>query len=403
MPNGKDALIDYLKICLEKEKNSSKDLKSIKKINNLLDVINDKRYIVDFKLIEELIRKYETSDIDSILYDIMLNVNRYNNYLMNKNVKYADPILDKDIEFEEFDVDSVDISDILKSLEINELDKDLEYDLKKYIRNEDNKKKLVDFASRLKTNDDGEVSQERVVYDRLGDKNNLISILMYSDINLVRAVINKLNDIGVSVLKVLNNLPSIFIAVSDGKAKYGVPANYDKFMGNIATLESYGVDIKTIINSCPNYLINDVNKNKEDLKKLDNMGIKVKNILENVVKIFSINPQVIINNIEVLNKYGIELTDDDNNYGYRILGMQYLDKKIEYLISNNIWTQDNNKMLDNIDLLYGLLIKLSYMNWKNNLELKKSKNDGIVDNVPFEEEQIELGENEDVSRVPKRV
>ena len=200
MPNGIEEIIKFL----NKYKDKSEGIK--KSIEKIIKIVEDRRYITDYDFIEELVKKYETIDVDNILYDIMLNVNRYNVYLMNKKIKFVEPNIEKNIEFEEVDIN---IDDILEYLEVTEpLDKNLEKDLKKYVKNEKNKEKLMDFAKTLKTSD----NKLRTLFDKVQDKNVLVSILIHSDINLVSGIINKLSDKNININKLVENIPSIFIA-----------------------------------------------------------------------------------------------------------------------------------------------------------------------------------------------
>lgn len=369
MPNGIEEIITFL----DKYKDKSEGVN--KSIDKILKTVEDRRYITDYDFIEELVKKYETIDVDNILYDIMLNVNRYNVYLMNKKIKFVEPNIEKDIEFDEIDIN---IDDILEYLEVKEpLDKNLEKDLKKYVKNEKNKEKLMDFVKTLKTSD----NKLRTIFDKIQDKNVLVSILIHSDINLVNGVINKFSEKNININKVVENIPSIFIATKfDNKCKYEISADYSNFMGNIAYLDKLSIDYSNIL-KYPIFFVNNCNKNQSNIELLMSLGVNVKNILENCGNVFAINPEIIYRNIRLLKYHNIELTDDDNNNGYTILGMKDLENKIDYLIESNAWKHTDEH--DNIDLIRALIIKDDYLKWKNGIKYD------IIDNTSFKKDELD--------------
>jgi len=374
--NGKDVLINYLNKYKDIEINGEKKQNVINSINGLLNIINERRYITKYDFLEELVKRYENSDVDIILYDIMLNVNKYNVYLMNKKIKCVEPNIEKDIEFDEIEIK---IDDILEYLNINEnLDKNLEYDLKKYLKLDGNKEKLMEFASTIKMSD----GKLRTLYDKLENKNVLISILINSDINLINAVINKLSNKNININKVVSNIPSIFIATKyDNKCKYDVRTDYGNFMGNIAYLETLDIDYSNMV-KFPVFFVNNCSKNQSNIEKLMDLNVNVKNILENCGNIFAINPEIIFKNIRLLKYHNIELTNDNNNNGYTILGMKDLDLKIYYLIEKGMWKCTDGEKLDNIDLIRALIIKDDYLKWKNNFKYD------IINSTSFKNEEI---------------
>ena len=373
MPNGVEEIIKFLNKC----KGKTEDKGIINNIDSLIKTVEDRRYITKYNFIEDLVKKYETVDVDNILYEIMLNVNRYNVYLMNKKIKFVEPNIEKDIEFDDVDIN---IDDILSYLEVeNSLDPNLEKDLKKYVKNEKNKNRLMDFAKALKTSD----SKLRTIFDKIQDKNVLVAILIHSDINLVSGIINKLSDKNININKLLENVPSIFIATKfDTKCKYEISADYGNFMGNIAYLETINIDYSNLI-KYPIFFVNKVSTNQTNIELLMSLGVNVKNVLEHCGNIFTINPEIIYKNIRLLKYHNIELTDDNNNNGYTILGMKDLDAKIDYLIEGNMWKHADGEKHDNIDLIRALIIKDDYLKWKNGFKYD------IINNTSFKRDELD--------------
>lgn len=105
-----------------------------------------------------------------------------------------------------------------------------------------------------------------------------------------------------------------------------------------------------------------------------------KNILLHCGNIVVTNPNLIFENIGVLKEYGIPLSNDDNNNGYTILGMNNLKDRLDYLIKNNLWTGKEGN-LDPIDHIRGLIIKDGYMTCKNSSVYDKIGNTSPNDEI----------------------
>ena len=326
--NGIEVLENYLKKCKQIEEENDNNKAVHKLIDNLLNTIEHRRYLVDFDVFEKLVKKYEKVDIDSILNDIILNVNRYNIYLMNKKIKFAIPVLDNDIPLDNI---KIDISDILNYLEVKEeeLDASLVKDLKKYV----DKEVFQNFAKDIKTSDD----LERVLFDKIEDKNILVSILLHSNIENVRNIVKVFKEKEVNINKVVSNIPTIFIKnkINDN-VKYDVLCHYDTFMDNYALSNEFSIDFKKMM-KFPVFFLNDVETNKNLINRLISVGAKPANVLEYAGNVLVLKPEIVFNNIETLKFHGVELTDDENNNGYTILGMANLDSRIDYLIEKELW------------------------------------------------------------------
>ena len=329
MLNGIDILETYLekyKVLEEQKEDSKKSL--IRRIVRVLDCIQDRRYLVDLDEIQNIVTLYENTDLDSILNDIMLNINRYNVYLMNKKVKFTIPVLDTDIPNEDL---VINLKDVLNYLEIKEngLDNNLLKDLENYIQLEN----FENFAKLIKTSND----IERVLFDKILDKNVLVAILLHSNIDCIKSIIDIFKKHNANLNRVVNNIPYIFIKDKvNKKCKYNVETYYDVFIKNVELLEKYNINFKNMLYH-PVFFINDVNKNEEYIIKLIEFGIKPSNVLEHIGNILVLKPDVVFNNINVLKFHGIEFTDDNNNNGYTILGMNNLDEKIDYYIEKELW------------------------------------------------------------------
>ena len=431
--DGINVLLEYFLTFKNIEVNNENNAHIIKKIDKIIKVLENAKnrtkasieYLTDYNLVEEIAKRYDfsivnselstkvlneyslnnadeikTSDkvpsylkeminsskkgIDNILYDIMLNLDRYNVYFMNKKTKSADLPLTSDIPFEELDVQ---LKDVLSYLEVQEeeLDKELVTDLGRYADLD----KFKEMAIAVKTGTDVKFA----LFDKIQDKNVLVSILLHSNLETIETIGKVFEKYKDKVNKVVAGVPSIFIKdVVSSKCKYDVLTHYNNFLGNIALIQEYNLDFKSMTES-PVFLINDPIKNKQMIEQLKNMGVKVNNVLEHVGNILVIKPDIVFRNLNTLALYGINLTDDDNNYGYSLLGMEELDMKLDYLIEQGLWKKSDGVRLDNLDLIRGLIIKDDYLKWKNNFKYDRLDN-ASLEKSEFSNEPFDLTKRE---------
>ena len=294
-------LLEYFSMFKKYEESNENDKSILKNIDNIVNVLNnvknrtDKiRYITNYKEVSKIATRCDISSIlddylkekynitkdsvsgylkdivnninkgiDFIMYDIMLNLNRYNIYLMNKKVKSQDIPITSDINFNTIDVK---LKDVLSYLEVseNDIDKDLLSDLSKYV----NLDKFKTFAISIKT-DSG---MRRVLFDKLEDKNVLISIMLHSSLENVDNIIKIFMSENANINKVVSNIPSIFIKdLVSSKCKYNcIMCNYNNFVNNYNLIKENGVDFKKMLNF-DIFFINDFNVNRGLVDKLNKM------------------------------------------------------------------------------------------------------------------------------------
>ena len=107
-------------------------------------------------------------------------------------------------------------------------------------------------------------------------------------------------------------------------------------MDNYALSNEFSIDFKKMM-KFPVFFLNDVETNKNLINRLISVGAKPANVLEYAGNVLVLKPEIVFNNIETLKFHGVELTDDENNNGYTILGMANLDSRIDYLIEKELW------------------------------------------------------------------
>ncbi len=383
MLNGIDALNKIFTKYKNIELRTEKDESYSKKIDNILNNIENRKYIENYDIVEEIVKRYETSEMDLKLLECMLNVNRYNIYIMNKNLKFVEPDLNKNIEFNEV---KIDVKDVLNYLEVDieDLNSDLISDLEKYI----DKDKFIELATYLK----GSQDIEHIIYDKL-NKDELVSLILNSNIDLIKEVISKFKKEECNLSKIISIIPSIFVKdLVSKKCKYNIMCNYDIFMENCSLLEKYKIPFRLMLNY-PIFFIND---NKHFLEELDERNLNVYNIICYTGNISVLRKDIILKNIDLLKFHKIELTDDNNNNGYTILGMEHLDDRIDYLIEQGKWNISLGEKHDNIDLVRALIIKDDYIKWKNKEVKDIELNDNFLNKILTEEDIKKLYEKHEL-------
>ena len=182
---------------------------------------------------------------------------------MNKKVKSQNIPISSDINFDNIDLKLKNVLDYLEIKE-NDIDKDLLSDLSKYI----DMNEFKQFAISIKT-DNG---MKRILFDKIEDKNILVSIMLHSNLENVNNIINIFESENANINKVVSNIPSIFIKnLVNSKCKYNcVMCNYDNFINNYNLIKENDVNFKKMLNFSA-FFVNDYNTNKGLVEKLNSM------------------------------------------------------------------------------------------------------------------------------------
>ena len=215
-------------------------------LSSVIDVINEKKIIgvseVDF--IEETIKSENPSDLDNILYGIMLDILKYNNEYLGLNVENISNI-DEDIKEKKV----ITWSDILNYLDINYdlIDLNLKMEMEKI----SNLKLVLETARFIKNSR----RPENRIINKISDANLVICILLYSNKKYISNIINYFkNDHlvdGRALGKAIEAIPSIFLVDTKGY----IPANYELFIKNYKILKNEGVNVRNIIINKPILMI----------------------------------------------------------------------------------------------------------------------------------------------------
>lgn len=240
--------------------------------NNLLDLLsqydsissiksnisNDKVLTIkEIDTIEDAVKKNNPLDIDSVLYNIMLEVAIY-------NAKHQGIVVDlneQNINVEEVKRE-ITWDDILTYLEIDyaSISSNLQDEMKRCT----NLKSVEDTARFIKNSR----KVENRIINKINDVDIVICVLLYSNKKYISNIIsyfkNEETVDGRALGKAIEAIPSIFLV----NAPDYLPSNYDLFIKNYELLKSYDVNIRNIIINKPIVIISPnleevINKIKE--------------------------------------------------------------------------------------------------------------------------------------------
>lgn len=214
-------------------------------LSSIIDTINANKLISvsDVDFIEEQIKNENPTDLDNVLYNMMLEVLKYNNAFLGLEAV--------DITNEEVSDGSKNLSwdDILTYLDIdyNLIDNMLKEEMKKV----SNLKTIEETARFIKNS---RKAENRII-NKLNDINLVICILLYSNKKYITNIISYFknnNEVdGRALGKAIEAIPSIFLV----NAPESIPSNYDLFIKNYELLQSENVKVRNIIINKPIMMI----------------------------------------------------------------------------------------------------------------------------------------------------
>lgn len=348
---------DYKKIINTFTKNLRKSLEAINPIIINFEEIETKckllsktiakgELITDFDFIESLAHEYSEIDYDKNMLSIMNYINESNLNVLRSPKKKA-PIFD--IRF-------------IRKPKINEqvlyvLDK-LGVDVKSlpnYMLGELKKVEPEVFFDTYELIRKNKAEQYGILH--LIKKENLLAklvILLYSNKESIMYVVDSTKDakgnVDINTLRILlNYIPTCFLIKNN---EYFKARGLD-YKTNIETLKEYGINFRALIKKTPLFMISDSEVIKYTLKYCENVGANPKNIINRYYKTLSYKPSLLIDNIEVLRKYNVNMEEyfGDNNTNYNLIKVSDLEKKLKYII-------EHNNLINSNPLDYELINKL---------------------------------------------
>lgn len=309
------------------------------RVKSLFTNIQNREIINDFDLIEEIVNHYNESSFDSNMVKVMKFVNEHNLGILKTPKKNA-PLFD--IQFIRRPKLDERIIEILEKLEINykELPNYLISELKKC--NVEDVYNTYNIVRRNKAEEGGIL--------HLIKKENALArliIILYASETSIKSVLNSIKtpqrDVDINILKILlNNIITCFLSKNN---EYFKP-KYEDFIKNMSLLKELSINYKSLINKTPLFLITDNEVLEYTLKYLENLGANKKLIINRCYKTLAIKPSLLIENVDILKKYKINLDSffDETNKNYNLLKTINLEAKIVNILSEN-----KNLNSDNLD------------------------------------------------------
>ncbi len=195
-----------------------------------------------------------------------------------------------------------------------------------------------------------------------------LALILYATPKSIKTVIDSTRDengiIDINILKIIiNNIITCFISKRN---EYFHPRFYD-YVNNIKLLKENNIKYLELIRRNPLFMVSDNDVLAYTFSYAEKAKIDKKKLVNKCYKNLSIDPSLIIENIEVLLNYNIDIEDifANSNNAYNLLKVSKLGMKIQFFI--NKFNLDRDKL--NLELLNKLMITKI---------VKEIKNDRII-------------------------
>lgn len=300
-----------------------------KECENIILKLKRKEIIEDTLLIERMIGEYDPVRYGKNLLTVMDYITKHNlTVLNNRNVK--DVVVDTKY------VRRVKIDDRIKEM----LDKlKITYkEIPNYIIGELKSCNVEEVLETYKLVKKTKAENYGILH--FIKKDNILaklSLILYSTPESIKSVVDILrnadNTIDMEVLKTLINhtLPCFFVK----KNEY-YQTKHNEFIENIKYLKELKVNYKMLIKKCPTYVISNFEVLKYTFEYINKLDGDLKLLINRCYKTLAIDPSLIIENIEILNKYNINITDylKNSKDKYSLLKIRNLNIKLKYIINH---------------------------------------------------------------------
>ncbi len=356
--------INVFKKCLDKKIKSlnpdviDKDTNEARLLE-LQKQINSNFLINDLEMVSLVVYDYDKNNYDKNMLVIMKYINDLNINLMRAKKRNA-PIFDIQM-IRRPKMDPI-IKEILKKLDIKtkEIPNILLSELKKC--NVEEVEKTYKIIKKNKAENGGIL--------HFIEKDNIIGrlvILLFATEESIINVVNSIRDendiVNIPLLKlIVNKIPTVFLCKMNTYYK----PKYNDFMNNLELLKSINVNYVTLIKRNPIFMTIDSKTLDYTLDYLEKLGANKKDVVNRCYKTLSIKPSLLIDNVEIMKKYNIDLDlfFSASNTNYNLLKMGSLDHKLKVI------EEISNIDLSNLDDLNKLIItkvykesKTGYINW----------------------------------------
>lgn len=314
------------------------------KCNELKHRLKNNEIVSDYEFIEFITNDYDSLNVDNNLIVIMKYVCNHNLSII-KEPKVAAPVFD--VQYIRRPRLDNKIKEILDKLDINYKT------LPNYLIGE---LKRCDVTSVYNTY---QLVRKNKAEDygifHLINKENVLSkliLILYATPESIMNVVDNLKDakgnIDIDLLKVAaNNAITIFLEKNN---EYFTP-KYFSFMRVIGILKNLGINYPALFTRTPLFFTVDSEVLEYTLNYFEKLGADKKSLINRCYKTLSINPAILIENVEIMKKYNMDVNAyfDSSNKNYNLIKTIKLENKI-------VWLQQNTKDLDVTD--YDFINKL---------------------------------------------
>lgn len=299
------------------------------KCNLLLHQIKNNELIEDTEFIKELVEDYDIVDATKNMLSIMIYITKNNINLVNgeyhpsKYVVDIDKIVDNTLD------DRIKIVLDRLGLSIDDLPRKVIEDLKTC--NIDNFVKVYDIVRKNKV--------EKYGILHLIDKENKLSrlaLILYSTPDAIKEVVDSVKESNkhIDTLKVLlnNALPIFFVKDNS----LFVPHYFD-YVLLINLLKELNINYRDLINRCPLFVLSNYKDINYVLNEMAKLGFDKKKVINRCYKQLSINPEKLLDNVNIIKTFGIDTFDYANNDlgKYIMIKCSGLYNKLDYIANNN--------------------------------------------------------------------
>ena len=307
------------------------------KCNQLISQITRQEIINNLNFIESITTDYNPVKKDANLNKIMRFVNEHNllilrtpkknGPLLNINFMFKPKLDDRILEIlNKLDIDYKELPNYLVS-ELKRSDVDSVYETYQMVKK--NKAESYGILHLIKKSN----TLAKLILILYGTPESIMDV--------VDSVKNKEGIIDIPLLKILLNytLPVFLIKKND----YFEPKN-NSYVENMKLLKKLGVNYKALITKTPLFMVLENDVLEYTLNQCEDYGVEKKKVINKLYKTLTFNPALIIENIELLKKYNVDIEEYLNGINYNLLKVKDLDKKINYLAKNK------NLDIDNLDV-----------------------------------------------------
>ena len=326
----------------EEMQNVRTNKEEMAKLKVLQKNIDSYEIISDFSFIEQIVREYNSIEFDNNMLDIMTFINNHNLSILRVSNK-------KPVEFTIQTIKRPHLDERILAI-FNRLNIDAK-DVPNYILSDFKRGDIDRIYTTFQLVKKNKAEDYGILH--LIKKENILaklSLVLYASENSIREVVDILRDpngtVDIKLLKIiLNNIVSVFFDIEN---EYYL-SKHDTFMKNMVTIRDLGVNYRALITKNPLFMLIDNNVLEYTLNYLSLNGADKKRIINKCYKTLSYNPALLIENVEIMKKYALDLQSffQDVNANYNIIKCTNLDQVLNGMKKAGILTRGDDFELIN--------------------------------------------------------